>query len=162
MLWSFFNVAFILFIHGTLYCWREDAVEDVLEEKEKDQEEQRASGNGHAYAGDAGIEMQQRPSGSSARVYVNHPASPSAFDATTPTKAAFGEHAPHRAKADDHSWRVREHPWSEFGLGKWWSGLVLTRKWDAAMMPILAIIYSVGVAVILGRPVSSVAIYQEL
>jgi hypothetical protein len=51
-------------------------------------------------------------------------------------------------------WRIREYPRGPFSFSAWFNGLHFTRKWEAFLIPGLMIIYSIGVAVIFGRPVS--------
>ena len=51
-------------------------------------------------------------------------------------------------------WELRLHDWRKFSFTDWFAALACTRKWDAFLVPTLFISYSVGCAVILGRPAS--------
>lgn len=173
MLWSFMNVALMLFIHGTLYWWRECDVEDLLKERDEEKikahrEKSMGRGSGlgagvgktasimpQPHADDNSVEMGvaspsvhhvvSSPASPSARVYVND------HEVAPPGPAAAGGAA--GADVEDPWWRVRYHEWTSWNLVKWFQGLHLTRKWDAVCIPGLMIIYSVGAAVILGREV---------
>jgi hypothetical protein len=149
MLWSFFNVAFMLVIHGTLYWWRECDIEDLLEEREKKRAEEQekilqeiASSAGAGAEIELGVASPSAAATGGARVYVNDP-------------SMKPNHAPAEEKVPT-TWRLHEDDWSDFTIRKWFNGLHLTRKVDAIVMPVMVCIYSIGSAVILGRAVQEV------
>lgn len=151
MLWSFFNVAVILFIHGTVYYWRECDIEDILEEREKLECEIREKHKAKFHM-NQDVEMAVAGTGDAA-ASSSSPASPSRVYVNDPAGAAAAK-AHDKAAAPSDKWKLREDPWSEWTFPKWFRGLHVTRKVDAISIPVMAIMYSIGTAVILGRPAS--------
>jgi len=174
MNFSFICVAVMLFIHGGLYYWREVDVETWLEERHAgrftghgdDEAIARASvvdigkmpGHGRPGSGSrimpnpvadvggksADIEMApSSPSLVAGRVYINEPR-------VDPPRT----HGDPFVNPMDY-WYLRKSPRKNFEWGRWWRGLHLTRKWDAIVIPVMFIVYSVGTAIILGRAVDS-------
>jgi hypothetical protein len=62
----------------------------------------------------------------------------------------------HEHDSDDDTehagWEIRLNDCSTFSFTEWFAALACTRKWDAVLVPTLFLLYTVGCAVILGRP----------
>lgn len=155
MMWSFFNVALMLIIHASLYFWRECDIEEMLEEREKQSVEAKMKKMRGSRSGEFLPEVEMggvSPASPSARVYVNEP-TPKVMDVESAEPSHSMDDTSHPTK-----WRLRQDNWKNFTLRKWFNGLHFTRKGDAIAMPTLAIIYSIGTAVIFGRPILDVKI----
>ena len=59
------------------------------------------------------------------------------------------------ADDDEHAgWEIRLSEWKSFSFTEWFAALACTRKWDAILVPLLFLFYTIGCAAILGRPAS--------
>jgi len=154
MTFSFICVAVMLVLHAVLYYWRECDVEEFLEEKH----EGRYVGHGN----DERVEAQKRHSTSSNKISPN-PASSGDIELASPSSAGRAYvNAPSVAAEPKGRvagvnpldyWYLRKSAGVNFTIKRWWNGLHYTRKWDAMIMPVMMIVYTVGVAIILGRSV---------
>lgn len=147
MLFSFLNVAVMLIIHGALYYWRECDIQDFLDEQQSggssDDADKGSAGTKRVAPG-ADVEMAEQPAGG--RQYVNDPANPSSPSAGSSAVSA----AAAVRKLD--KWYLRKNQRQEWSLKGWWGGLHYTRKVDAIAIPLMAAVYTIGTAIILGRP----------
>lgn len=152
MLFSFFNVAFMLVVHSVLYYWRECDIEELLAEREAAMKEQLDQLHKHIHPNEFGshgpneIELGVTSPSQVERVYVNH----------EPVNVISSPSKNSSKKVPSPIWRIRHDQWADFTIRKWFWGLHLTRRVDAIIMPFLLIVYSIGSAVILGRSVTPV------
>jgi len=159
MNFSFFAVALMLFLHGSLYYFREsEDVQEALDAAAEEDEKKRSQGG---EAGAAGA-VHRGPIKDAAR-------GDGGFDAPVPTDAAdevVVKPATGIEPMEIHSVampaRHAEVPSSsELGclqrVRRWWHRLVPTRKHDVVWIVLLTIGYTIGVAIILGRPADEVS-----
>ena len=150
MLFSFLNVAVMLVIHGALYYWRECDIEDFLAEQQSGGgDEQQGSAGTKSVAPGADVEMAEQQ-GASSRHYVNDPSNPS-----SPSMHGSSAVSAAAAVRKLDKWYLRKNQRQEWSLRGWWGGLHYTRKVDAIAIPLMATIYTVGTAIILGRPLDN-------
>jgi len=157
MTFSFICVAVMLVLHAMLYYWRECDIEEFLAEKH----EGRFLGHGN----DEREAQQKRQSMSSNKISPN-PASSADIELASPSASGRAYvNAPSAGGAEEVQkgrvagvnpldyWYLRKSPRDNFSLKRWWNGLHFTRKWDAVIIPTMLCVYTIGVAIILGRSV---------
>ena len=143
MLFCFFVVGLIMFIHSTLYYWREADLEEAEEEKKEDQ----AIDEYNKRAVQHNKELFEKREHDAIELgQVNGSISPSG---TTPA-AAVAVPPPKEGTGADDVWKIRSKERPNFTVRRWFRGLLFTRKFDAFFVPFLMVGFSIGVAVILG------------
>jgi hypothetical protein len=157
MNFSFFMVAVILFIHGSLYYFREDDEDEDEKEGSKKEGETPKHVSREVSARPVQIDMskvvQDQGSNGNNPVYVNSP--PEDISHLVVVSSGRRPSNPSHKPSAVHSIEGTNNPPRRHWLVEWYAGLVWTRKNDVVWIVVLILTYTIGVAIILGAPAAS-------